>query len=71
MTLTRQITGKEAGDGRQAPFVTQPRPDDELRRAQVAVADSVLNDARLLSDWEREANVAELLEYLGLFRRIE
>ncbi len=68
--MTRQITGKEAGDGRQALFVTNPRPDEELRRAQLAVADSVNNDDRLQSDWEREANVAELLECLGLYRRI-
>lgn len=68
--MTRQITGKEAGDGRQALFVTNPRPDEELRRAQLAVADSVNNDDRLETDWQREWNLIELLECLGLYRRI-
>jgi hypothetical protein len=68
--VTRQITGKEAGDGRQALFVTQPRPNAELRRAQIAVASSVIGDERLRSDCEREADLADVLDYLGLYRRL-
>jgi hypothetical protein len=52
-----------------AAMIVNARSHADLRAAQLAIADSVNNDERLLADWEREANVIELLECLGLYRR--
>jgi hypothetical protein len=67
---TRGNSNNQTAVATQSQLLTVPRPPEELRRAQLAVADNVNNDDRLNDGWEREADLAELLDYLGLYRRI-
>lgn len=63
-------TNNQAGVATPSHFVINPRPPEELRNAQLAVAGSVYEDPRLNDGWEREADLMELLDVLGLYRRI-
>lgn len=62
-------TNSHAANSTAALLVAQRAPE-ELRAAQVAVAGLVLADPLTASDWERELELRELLEALGLYRRI-
>lgn len=62
-------TNTQAANSTAAMIVNQ-RPPEELRAAQLAIATSVAADLRLNDGWEREVDLAELLDYLGLYRRI-
>lgn len=53
-----------------AALLVTPRPPEELRAAQLAIATRVASDPRLNDGWEREADLMELLDIFGLYRRI-
>jgi hypothetical protein len=63
-------TNNQAGVATASHFVINERSLEELRRAQLAIAGNVFEDPRLNDGWEREADLMDMLDYLGLFRRI-
>jgi hypothetical protein len=66
----RGNTNNQAGVATASHLVINERPPEELRRAQLIIADNVNRDERLTSDLSREFEVMDLLQILGLYRRI-
>lgn len=60
----------KSGGAKATHFIINERPPAELRNAQLAIAGNVFEDDRLNDGWEREADLMELLDAFGLYRRI-